>query len=671
MKSINLLASMFAVVAIMLSCTSETVPPLIDREIFFEDPVIIGGQLSPDGMYLSFLKPYNGTRNIWIKPIEASFDDALPMSSETLRPISNYWWSRDGKYVLYIQDKGGDENFNIWAIDPSQVADGFIPEARNLTNLVSVRAMIFHVARNDEDLLYVGINDRDKAWHDLYSLRISTGELILLWENKNRYTGWVFDNDDKLRLAMRSEQDGTSEIWSVTQDGEKLIYSWSVFETAYPVSFTKDNSKIYFVSNVGENQNLTQLYLMDPNTGELEFDEGDPEGKVDFGGILISDKTLEKIVTTYTDEYTRRYFFNKLFEAHYKKVKDKFPGMEVGFFRTTANERYWLVSVWSDTKPSDIYLYDMEDEVITYQYSPRPKLQSEYLSKMKSIKYPSSDGMEIQAYLTLPKGFGKKNLPLVVMPHGGPWYRDSWTFNSYTQFLANRGYAVLQPNFRGSTGFGKEFLNAGNNQWGDLMQDDITWGVKYLIDKGIADKERVAIFGGSYGGYATLAGLAFTPEVYACGVSFVGPSNLITLLKSIPPYWEAGRITFHKRMGDPTTDEGLDQIKRQSPLFSADKISAPLMVVQGQNDPRVKKAESDQIVIALRDRNFPVVYLNAPDEGHGFARPINNLAFFAAMEKFLANHIKGRYQESMSEEVSKRLNEITVDVNTVVLPEGY
>ncbi|HEX8707079.1 MAG TPA: alpha/beta fold hydrolase, partial [Pyrinomonadaceae bacterium] len=286
---------------------------------------------------------------------------------------------------------------------------------------------------------------------------------------------------------------------------------------------------------------------------------------------------------------------------------------------------------------------------------------------MKPIRYKSSDGLEVPAYLTLPKGAAAKNLPLIVFPHGGPWGRDSWGYNSFAQFLANRGYAVLSPNFRASTGYGKKFLNAGNNEWGQKMQDDLTWGVKYLVSEGIADPKRVGIMGGSYGGYATLAGLAFTPDVYAAGVSIVGPSNLLTLLKSIPPYWESIRMIFHKRMGDPGSPEGRAQLERQSPLNSANKIKAPLLVVQGANDPRVNKAESDQIVVALRDRGFPVEYLVAPDEGHGFARPVNNLAMFAAAEKFLARHLGGRYQESMTPAVAQRLKEITVDVKTVAL----
>jgi dipeptidyl aminopeptidase/acylaminoacyl peptidase len=646
---------------------TEAVPPLIDREVFFDDPVIAGGQISPDGAYISFLKPYEGTRNIWVKTLDAPFEEALPVSNETARPISSYFWSRDGQYLLYVMDNLGDENFNIFAVDPKEAAEGLIPEARNITNMEGVRVQIFHISKIDPDLMFVGLNSRDKAWHDLYSLKISTGELTLIRENTNRYTSWIFDHEDQLRMASRSTPEGTSELWRMDPEGETMLYSWGVLETAYPYDFNEDNQHFYLVSNVGDDVNLTQLYLMDIATGEKTLVESDPENKVDFGGMMISDKTLKVLFTSYNDVRNRRYFKDAEFERQFNKVKDELGDNEVSFYSPTLDERYWLVSSYSDVDPGSVYLYDSESDSLVFQYKPRPALPSDSLSHMTSISYPSSDGMEIQAFLTMPKGFGEKNLPVVVMPHGGPWARDYWGYSSYAQFLANRGYAVLQPNFRGSTGFGKTFLNAGNRQWGLLMQDDITWGVKYLIEQGIADEERVAIFGGSYGGYATLAGLAFTPDVYAAGVSFVGPSNLITLLNSVPAYWEAMRITLHTRMADPSDTEGEEWLKSQSPLFFADSIVAPLMVVQGKNDPRVIERESDQIVVALRDRGFPVEYLNAPDEGHGFARPVNNMAFVAAMEKFLATHIGGRYQESLSEEVAKRLAEITVNVDTVSL----
>lgn len=662
---IMIMASLF------VSCQTTTdTPPLLDRELFFGDPEISGGQLSPDGEYVSFMRPYEGTRNLWVKKRDAAFSDALPVTDRTDRPIMGYFWSRDGKYILFIMDQGGDENYNIYALDPSQAGSGVIPTARNITQMDGVRAIIFHIAHNDPDLMYVGLNDRDPAWHDLYQLSISTGELIKLRENTNRYTAWMFDWEDQLRLASRSKLNGDNELWRMDPDGEEtLIYEWSLMEDARPVGFHKDNEQVYMVSNKGEDTDKSQLYLMDINTGDMELIEKDPENRVDFGGLWQSRKTREIIATTYIDERTRVYFHDDEFERHYQYLKEQIGDVELSLSSGTNDESLFLVSASSDTKPTAIYIYDLEQMELTYQYTPRSGLPEEHLSPMQAITYPSSDGLDIQAFLTMPKGFGDNNLPLVVVPHGGPWARDYWGFNTYAQFLANRGYAVLQPNFRGSTGYGKSFLNAGNKEWGDLMQDDITWGVNYLIDQGIADPERIAIFGGSYGGYATLAGLAFTPDLYAAGVSFVGPSSLITLLNSIPPYWEAARKTFTERMGDPSTPEGEEKLIRQSPLFSADRIVAPLLVVQGQNDPRVKKAESDQIVIALRDRGFPVEYLNAPDEGHGFARPENNLAFVAAMEKFLAKHIGGRYQEEMPENIAGRLEEITVDISTVVLPE--
>jgi len=333
----------------------------------------------------------------------------------------------------------------------------------------------------------------------------------------------------------------------------------------------------------------------------------------------------------------------------------------------TADDSLLFVTVASDTEPGERFIYNRKTQQIIPQYKTRERIPRQHLASMKPIRYPSSDGLEIPAFLIVPKGVPAKNLPLIVVPHGGPWARDSWGFNGMCQFLANRGYAVLLPNFRGSTGYGKKYLNAGNKQWGDKMQDDITWGAKYLVAQGIADPKRIGIMGGSYGGYATLAGVAFTPDLYAAAVSIVGPSNLITLLETIPPYWESGRITFHERMGNPKTPEGRQQLERQSPLNSASKIRTPLLVAQGANDPRVKKAESEQIVIALRDRGFPVEYILAPDEGHGFARPVNNMSLYAAAEAFFAKHIGGRYQPEMPTEVTARLKEITVDPKTVAL----
>lgn len=666
-----LLGLILTTAGIEVSAQQNQLPPLVDRELFFDNPEIAGGQLSPDGSFISFVKPYKGVMNIWVKKLDEPFDAARPVTADVARPIRSYFWSRDGKYILYAQDKGGDENFNIYAVNPKELpaAGAEVPENRDLTNLKGVRVLIYSVPKTDPDAIYIGLNDRDAAWHDLYKMKLSTGERTLIRQNsaEDRITGWDFDWNDKLRLASRANQDGSNDILRVDENGFTPIYTTSIFEQAYTLAFDKDNKRIYLVTNKGDNRNLSQLVLLDPVTMKEELVESDPMQRVDFGSAAYSDVTHELIYTSYEDDMNRLYFKDKSYESDYNLIKKQLPGVEVYFARSTADERFWIIGTYSDTDPGTTYLFDRQTKKLTFQYRPRPNIPVKDMANMKAIRYKSSDGLEIPAYLTLPKGIEARNLPLVVMPHGGPWARDGWGFNAYAQFLANRGYAVLAPNFRASTGFGKAFINAGNNEWGQKMQDDITWGVKYLIEQGMVDAKRVAIMGGSYGGYATLAGLAFTPDVYACGVSIVGPSNLITLLNSIPPYWESIRTIFYNRMGNPDTKEGLEQLQRQSPLFSADKIVAPLMVVQGANDPRVNKHESDQIVVALRDRGFPVEYIVAPDEGHGFARPVNNMAMLAAAEKFLAKHLGGRYQESMKPEVATRLSEITVDPQTVTL----
>ncbi len=672
-KSIYSLSLLLAGLALTLSLSfvaaaqQSGLPPLIDRQLFFGDPEISGAQLSPDGKFLAFVKPLKGTRNIWVKRTDEPFEAAKPITNDTKRPIPGYFWSWDGKFILFVQDQGGNENYNVYAVNPSDspAAGQEVPAARNLTDLKNVRAAIYSVPKSDPDTIYVGINDRDPAWHDLYKVKISTGERTLLRKNTERLTGWIFDLRDQLRLATRSAENGDTEVLRVDADGFKKIYTCNVFESCGPVRFNKDNKRVYMITNKGEATDLISLVLFDPETSKEEMVESDPLKRVDFGGAFFSEATNELILTSYEDERRRLYWKDKSFENDYNVLSKKLPGKDISFINSTRDERLWLVSARSDVEPGEAYLFDRGNKKLTLQYRLFDKLPREHLAQMKAIRYKSSDGMEVPAFLTLPKNVAPKNLPLVVFPHGGPWSRDTWGYRTFAQFLANRGYAVLQPNFRSSTGYGKKFLNAGNNEWGQKMQDDLTWGVKHLVAEGIADPKRIGIMGGSYGGYATLAGLTFTPDLYAAGVSIVGPSNLITLLNSIPPYWESIRKIFMQRMGDPSTPEGRAQLERQSPLNHAAKIKSPLLVIQGANDPRVKKAESDQIVVALRDRGFPVEYLVAPDEGHGFARPVNNLAMIATAEKFLAKHLGGRFQETMTPEVETRLKEITVDVKTV------
>jgi dipeptidyl aminopeptidase/acylaminoacyl peptidase len=649
---------------------STGLPALIDRELFFGDPEISGAQISPDGKFISFVKPFKGTRNIWVKRAEEPFDSAKPITADKTRPVTAYFWSRDSKFILFAQDKAGDENYNVYAVNP---ADGpatgeDVPSARNLTDAKGIRAAIYAVPRSEPDAIYIGLNDRDKAWHDLYKIKISTGERTLLRQNTERVTSWIFDLKDQLRLATRSAENGDTEVMRVDEKGFTKVYSCNVFESCGPIRFHKDGQRVYFFTNKGSD--LSRLVLFNPTTSKEELVESDPLKRVDLGNSLFSEVSDELVATTYEDERERIYWKDKAFEADYKLLEKKFPGKEIGFGSGTKDERLYLIVVSSDTEPGERHLFDRQTKKVTLQYRTREKLSRASLAPMKAVRYKSSDGLEIPAFLTLPVGVPAKNLPAIIFPHGGPWARDTWGYSAFAQFLANRGYAVLQPNFRGSTGYGKKFLDAGNKEWGQKMQDDVTWGAKYLIAEGIADEKRIGIMGGSYGGYATLAGVTFTPDVYAAAVSIVGPSNLITLLESIPPYWEPIRKLFYERMGDPNTAEGKAQLLRQSPLTSADKIKTPLLVIQGANDPRVTKRESDQIVIALRDRGFPVEYIVAPDEGHGFARPVNNMASFATAEKFLAKHLGGRYQESMPADVAQRLKEISVDVKTVTLPKN-
>ena len=650
--------------------TSSTgLPPLIDRELIFGNPEISGAQLSPDGKYLSFQKPWKDTRNIYVKGVDEPFSAARLLTAELKRPIAGYFWSRDSKYILYVKDNDGDENYNVYAVDPAAkpAAGADAPASRDLTGLKGIRVQLVDVPKNDPDTIYIGLNDRDKAWHDLYKLKLSTGEKTLVRKNTERIVGWDFDLQGNLRLASRSAENGDTEILRVDSDKFTQIYSCNVFESCSTIRFQKDGKRAYMDTNKGPEMDLSALTLFDPATGKTDMVESDPLKRVDFGGAVFSEATDELAMTTYDDNRVRRYFKDKTFEADFKWLTSKLPGKEVSRPSSTLDERVWLVNANSDTEPGETYLFDRKTHNLTLQYKVREKLPRESLAHMTPVSYKSSDGLEIPAYLTLPKGIPAKNLPTIMFPHGGPWARDFWGYNGYAQFFANRGYAVLSMNFRGSTGYGKKFLDAGNKQWGLKMQDDVTWGVKYLVAEGIADAKRVGIFGGSYGGYATLAGVTVTPDLYAAAVELFGPSNLITLMESIPPYWEAGRQMFYQRMGNPTTPEGKTLLIAASPLTSAAKIKTPLMIAQGANDARVNHAESEQIVIALRDRGFPVEYLLIPDEGHGFARPVNNMASVMATERFFAKYLGGRYQEGGTPEVVARLKEITVDPKTVVL----
>ncbi len=646
-------------------------PPLLDIELFFTDPQYSAARLAPDGRSIAFQSPHLRARNIWVKGVGQPFDTAEPVTAYD-RSVSGFFWSRDSRYILYVQDRDGDENYQVRALDPfaERNAETGLPESRRLTDTEGARAIIYHVPRSEPEAIFIGLNDRNPAYHDVYRVNISTGEKQLVARNEHGIESWHFD-DGELRKAIRTTSDGGTEILGVGGDGGDVtpIYSCDFGESCGIVRFHPDGERVYLRTNVGEDRDLTKLVLYDPGTGEETLVDRDPEGEVDLGSAIFSEEDDSLLATVYIGDRQRIYAHDDEFAAHLDHLHAEHPESTLDITSSSRDETRWTVSISRDKDPGTVYLYDTGSGESETLYRSRPDLPMEHLAEMQPIRYEARDGTEVPGYLTLPRGSDGENLPLVVHPHGGPWMRDTWGYRGGVQFLANRGYAVFQPNFRGSTGYGKAFLNAGNQGWGTgVMQHDITDGVKHLIDEGIADPDRVAIYGASYGGFATLAGLAFTPELYAAGVSVVGPSNIISLVESFPAYWAPGLARWHRRVGDPDDPEERQRLKEQSPFFSAERIRAPLMVVHGANDPRVVQAESDQIVVALREAGHDVEYLIARDEGHGFVDETNRLAFMAGMEEFLARHIGGRHQEPTPGAIAERLEALRVDVESVEDP---
>ncbi|MBV7259303.1 S9 family peptidase [Erythrobacter crassostreae] len=614
--------------------------PLIPRDALFGNPTRAQGKISPDGTWLSWLAPLDGTLNIWLAPRDNP-DDAKAITSSTDRPIRDHFWAPDGKSVGYIQDKGGDENFLLYRID---IASG---EEVCLTPFEETRVRIVGASETILDEVLVGLNNRDAQFHDVHRLNLNTGALELVYEN-NAYAGFMSDDSLTLRMAMAQNEAGGTDYFRFS-DG---AFSDEPFEstamedalTTSPSGYTVDGSILYWMDSRG--RDTAALYAQDTATGERTLIAEDD--KADISGAMQDQKTGE--IQAYAVNYLKTEWtaIDPEMKASLDWLGTQFDG-EYGIMSRTEDDRTWIV--WNDPvgDPVASHIYDRDASTLTPFYVTRPELEGAPLQRLHPVEITSRDGLTLPSYLTLPAGSDANGngrpsapVPMVLLVHGGPWARDGYGFNSTHQMLANRGYAVLSVNFRGSTGFGKSFLNAANKQWGLKMHDDLIDAVDWAVSEGIAVKDKVAIMGGSYGGYATLAGLAFTPDVFACGVDIVGPSNLETLLGTIPPYWAPLVKTFHERMGNPETEEGLALLKAASPLHKADQIIKPLLIAQGANDPRVKQDESDQIVGAMKDAGIPVTYVLYPDEGHGFAKPANSIAFFAVAENFLAECIGGR-----------------------------
>jgi dipeptidyl aminopeptidase/acylaminoacyl peptidase len=609
------------------SCTA--LPPIISREVLFGNPEKARPQMSPDGKYLAYLAPdEKDVLQVWVRTLGK--EDDRKITSDKKRGIRSYFWPFDKTHLLYEQDSDGDENWHIYSVD---LGSNLV---RDLTPFVGARAEIVAGNYRYPETLLVGLNIRDQRFFDVYTLNLKTGALEMKTENPGSIISWEADTELMVRAALTATADGGHEmlVRKAEKDEWKSVLHWGPDEDGGPVLFSEKGETLYFMSSL--EANATRLMAYDMESGRISEVAGDENYDVDNLAVQPITRKIQAVSF---------YKAKRQWEILDPAIKPDFAAIEKihgGEFMITdrdLSDKSWIVAYDTDDGPVYYYLYDKAARTGTFLFVNKPKLKDLKLARMEPVEFEARDGLEIHGYLSTPPCVEAKHLPTVLLVHGGPWARDQWGYDPEVQWLTNRGYAVLQINFRGSTGYGKKFLAAGNREWAGKMHDDLIDGVKWLTAKGIADPKRIAIMGGSYGGYATLVGLTFTPEVFAAGVDIVGPSNILTLMKSIPPYWEPMRAAFEHRVGKMSEEEFL---KSRSPLFFVDKICVPLLIGQGANDPRVKQAEAEQIVEAMRKAKKPVEYVLYPDEGHGFARPENRMQFFAIAEEFLAKYLGGR-----------------------------
>ena len=602
-------------------------PRQIPVREFFRNPEKASFDLSPNGEYLSFLAPHQDRMNLHVQKVGS--DEVRRITNVTERDIAGYYWA-DDEQLVYLQDNGGDENFYLTVVNRDGQND------RPLTKFDGVKTQLIDDLEDIPDQAIVGLNQRNPEVFDAYRLNIRTGALDLIAENPGNIVGWITDHTGALRMAATTDGVNTTLLYrDAEKDDFRPLITTNFKESVSPLFFTFDNQHFYASSNRGRDKSA--IVKIDSTTGEeLEVLFEHPE--VDVSNLSYSHKRKVLTGIAYTTWKTERKFLDEQAEQRYNRLKQALGDYEIAVTSSNKNEDKFIVRTYSDRSLGAYYFYDASADTVEKISDVSPWLREAELAEMNPITYAARDGLTIHGYLTLPVGAEAKNLPLVVNPHGGPWARDRWGFNPEVQFLANRGYAVLQTNFRGSTGYGRAFWEASFRQWGLSMQDDISDGVNYLVEQGTVDPKRVAIYGGSYGGYATLAGLAFTPDLYACGVDYVGVSNLFTFLQTIPPYWKPMLEMMYEMVGNP--EELKEQFEQTSPALQADKIKAPLLIAQGAKDPRVNVAESDQIVEALRQRGVEVAYLVKENEGHGFHNEENRFEFYEAMERFLDEHLR-------------------------------
>ena len=627
------------------TATAAPAAELIDRDLFFGNPERASAKISPDGSQISFLAPVDGVLNVWVGPAD-DIAAAAPITADTHRGIRWYGWGYGSDAIIYGQDTDGDENWHLYRVP---VAGG---EALDLVPVDGVTVRPMGASPDQPDTMVVGDDDRDPALHDVYRLNTTTGERALVYQNDEGFVGFVLDNDLALRIGVRITPDGGASY--LLPDFDQDPVTWTPLlevgaedeMTTSIWGFDASNEVVYLSDSRG--RDTAAAATLDLASGALTVLAEDR--RADVAGTMMH--PTEHRIEAVAFEYDREAWvvLDEQIQAELDVLRAVEDG-ELAVLDRSLDDQHWLVAFHGDDGPTKYYAYDRESDQARFLFTNRPALEALDLVPMHPVIIPSRDGLNLVSYLTLPAGAdadgdGKADsaVPMVLDVHGGPWARDGWGYDPYHQWLANRGYAVLSVNFRGSTGFGKDFVNAGDKAWADTMHNDLLDAVGWAVEQGVTAPDSVAIMGGSYGGYATLVGLTFTPEVFACGVDIVGPSNLVTLLESIPPYWKPMLDLFNVRVGDSSTEEGRAFLESRSPLFRVDAITKPLLIGQGANDPRVKQAEADQIVAAMQERDIPVTYVLFPDEGHGFARPENRMSFNAVTEGFLGACLGGAVQ---------------------------
>ncbi|MGC1304981.1 MAG: S9 family peptidase [Caulobacteraceae bacterium] len=636
-----LVASLLGTGAAAAQPPGQTSAPLIPRAKLFGNPSRVAGKLSPDGKWLAWIAPRDGVLNIWVAPVSDP-TRGRPLTDEKARPIREYFWAPDSASILFVNDKGGDENFHLYGVD---IASGV---QRALTPFDKTRVMVIGVSKQVKDRILIGLNNRDPRWHDVYSLDLKSGALTPVMMNMGGYGGFVADESLTVRLADKPRSDGGDELYRVVNNKVEAKPLAEIdpddARTTGPAGFTADGKTLYWTDSRG--RDTAALTAQDVATGATTVIATDP--RADIGEVMTDPKSGR--IQAFSVDYLKTDWtaIDPKVMGDLAFLKAKLGG-EFGVSSRTYADDLWTVTSDPVTSPPATYLYDRKAHTLVKLFVSRPELEGYTLAAQHPVEIKTRDGLTEVSYLTLPPGSDRKGdgrpdhpLPMVLFVHGGPWARDDYGYSGYHQWLANRGYAVLSVNYRGSTGFGKSYISAGDHQWGARMHDDLIDAVDWAIKQGVAAPDKVAIMGGSYGGYATLVGMTFTPDKFACGVDIVGPSNLNTLLQSIPAYWESGRAQMYKAMGDPNTEAGRQLLHDRSPLFKAAAIQRPLLIGQGANDPRVNHREADQIVAAMTGKGIPVTYVVFPDEGHGFARPENSVAFNAVTEEFLGHCLGGR-----------------------------